>query len=45
MSYRYARTADERPQMKWLGVDGWANLVVGVLIALALADLLPKIPW
>ncbi len=31
--------------MKWLGVDGWANLLVGVLIVLALADLLPKIPW
>jgi hypothetical protein len=28
-----------------LGVDGWANLVVGVLLALALADVLPKIPW
>jgi hypothetical protein len=28
-----------------LGVDGWANLVVGVLLVLALADVLPKIPW
>lgn len=45
MTYRYARTAEEGPQMKRLGVDGWANLVVGVLVVLALADLLPKVPW
>ncbi len=31
--------------MKRLGTDGWANLVVGVLVVLALADVLPKIPW
>lgn len=31
--------------MKWLGPDGWANLLVGVLVALAIADLLPRIPW
>ncbi len=28
-----------------LGVDGWANLVVGILTALAIANVLPKIPW
>ncbi len=44
MSYRCSEPVDERPRMK-LGVDGWANLVVGVLLALALADVLPKIPW
>jgi hypothetical protein len=28
-----------------LGPDGWANTLVGVLTVLAIADLLPKIPW
>ena len=28
-----------------LGVDGWANLLVGVVTVLAIANVLPKIPW
>jgi hypothetical protein len=28
-----------------IGVDWWATIVAGVITALAVADLLPKIPW
>jgi hypothetical protein len=28
-----------------LGVDWWAVIVAGVVVVLALADVLPKIPW
>jgi hypothetical protein len=28
-----------------LGVDGWANLLVGIAVVLAIAGVLPKIPW
>ena len=28
-----------------LGPDGWANTLVGALTVLAIADVLPKIPW
>jgi hypothetical protein len=28
-----------------LGVDGWANLLVGIVVVLAIANVLPKIPW
>ncbi len=38
---------DLRPD--WLGrvgsVDWWATAVAGVIVALAVADVLPKIPW
>lgn len=28
-----------------IGVDWWATIVAGVVVLLAVADLLPKIPW
>lgn len=28
-----------------IGVDWWATIVAGVITALAVANLLPKIPW
>jgi hypothetical protein len=28
-----------------IGVDWWATIVAGVITALAVADVLPKIPW
>jgi hypothetical protein len=36
---------------RWLGragsvsVDWWATLLAGVIVALAVADVLPKVPW
>jgi hypothetical protein len=42
--------ADSQP-MSWadrlraIGVDWWATIVAGVIVALAVFDLLPKIPW
>ncbi len=40
------------PQSRGLGkrvssvsVDWWATAVAGVIVALAVADVLPKIPW
>jgi hypothetical protein len=39
----------DTPQWRgWLervGDDWWATLVAGVIVALAMADALPKIPW
>jgi hypothetical protein len=28
-----------------IGVDWWATIVAGVIVLLAVAGLLPKIPW
>lgn len=28
-----------------ISVDWWATAVTGVIVALAVADVLPKIPW
>jgi len=28
-----------------IGVDWWATIVAGAIVALAVADVLPKIPW
>jgi hypothetical protein len=28
-----------------IGVDWWATIVAGVIVALAVFDVLPKIPW
>jgi hypothetical protein len=28
-----------------IGVDWWATIVAGVLVVLAVFDVLPKIPW
>lgn len=37
---------DPRPSVaERIGSDWWAVIVVGVLAALAVVDLLPKIPW
>jgi hypothetical protein len=39
---------DTRRQRGWLGrlsADWWATLLAGVIVALAVADVLPKIPW
>jgi len=39
----------DTPQWRgWLervGDDWWATLLAGVIVALAVADVLPKIPW
>jgi hypothetical protein len=42
----------DTPQWRGLGervgsisVDWWATLVAGLITALAVADVLPKIPW
>jgi hypothetical protein len=34
-----------RERVGSVSVDWWATLVAGVIIALAVADALPKIPW
>ena len=28
-----------------IGVDWWATLLAGVIVALAVVDVLPRIPW
>ena len=42
-----ARTLDGRREhaLERVGDDWWATLVAGVIVALAVADALPKIPW
>jgi hypothetical protein len=40
--------ADAPQRRGWLtriGEDWWATLVAGVIVVLAVADALPKIPW
>jgi hypothetical protein len=45
------RDSDSPQWRGWLGragsvsVDWWATAVAGVIVALAVADVLPKIPW
>ena len=34
-----------RERVDSVSVDWWATLVAGVITALAVADVLPKIPW
>jgi hypothetical protein len=37
-----------KPETSWyarVGVDWWATIVAGAITALAVANLLPKIPW
>ncbi|HEY0228224.1 MAG TPA: hypothetical protein VGC05_17955 [Mycobacterium sp.] len=34
-----------RERVGSISVDWWATLVAGVITALAVADVLPKIPW
>ena len=38
--------ADHSGAHRWnIGVDWWATIVAGVVVVLAVADVLPKIPW
>lgn len=36
--------ADEQ-RLGGLSLDWWATIVAGVIVLLAVADVLPKIPW
>ncbi len=52
MSEEIPRESDAAPQrdrrlgqVGWISVDWLATLVAGVIVALAVADVLPKIPW
>ena len=39
------RGADWASRLGSVSVDWWATAVAGVIVALAVADVLPKIPW
>ncbi|CAM3125524.1 hypothetical protein [Mycobacterium intermedium] len=32
-------------RLRAVSVDWWATLLAGVIVALAVADVLPRIPW
>ncbi|WP_170314186.1 hypothetical protein [Mycolicibacterium helvum] len=36
---------DTRRDRLSIGIDWWATIVAGVFVVLAVAGLLPKIPW
>lgn len=36
---------DWAARLRSVSVDWWATAVAGVIVALAVADVLPKIPW
>jgi hypothetical protein len=36
---------DWHTRLSAISVDWWATLVAGVIVALAVANALPKIPW
>lgn len=38
-------SASEVSGWRRIGVDWWAVIVAGVFVVLAVADVLPKIPW
>jgi hypothetical protein len=38
-------TPRSRGRLERVGDDWWATLLAGVIVALAVADALPKIPW
>ncbi|HXA89207.1 MAG TPA: hypothetical protein VNW96_11705 [Mycobacterium sp.] len=38
-------TPQWRGWLERVGDDWWATLVAGVIVALAVANVLPKIPW
>ena len=40
-----ANTAQRRGWLERVGDDWWATLVAGVIVALAVANVLPKVPW
>ncbi|WP_197694564.1 hypothetical protein [Mycobacterium sp. 852002-51971_SCH5477799-a] len=39
------RAPDWAARLGSVSVDGWATAVAGVIVALAVADMLPKISW
>ncbi|BBN47661.1 MULTISPECIES: hypothetical protein [Mycobacterium avium complex (MAC)] len=39
------RGQDWAGRLASVSVDWWATAVAGVIVALAVADVLPKIPW
>lgn len=38
-------TPQTRNRLTRLGEDWWATILAGVITALAVADVLPKVPW
>jgi hypothetical protein len=40
-----ANTPQSRGWLERVGDDWWATLVAGVIVALAVANVLPKVPW
>jgi hypothetical protein len=40
-----AQRSDWGERLGSVSVDWWATLVAGVIVALAVANVLPKIPW
>lgn len=42
---QYACVSDWRERVGSISVDWWATVVAGVIVALAVANALPKIPW
>ncbi|BBZ29368.1 hypothetical protein MMAD_36630 [Mycolicibacterium madagascariense] len=40
-----AREPTSEPWYARVGVDWWATIIAGAVAALAVVDLLPKIPW
>ena len=45
MSETSPKSPAEAPWYARVGVDWWATIVAGVITVLAVANLLPKIPW
>ncbi|AGL36625.1 hypothetical protein [Mycobacterium avium] len=39
------RGQDWAARLASVSVDWWATAVAGVIVALAVADVLPKVPW
>lgn len=39
------RTPHWAARLGAISVDWWATAVAGVIVALAVADVLPKVPW
>jgi hypothetical protein len=42
------QSPDSRADAAWyarIGTDWWATIVAGAIVVLAVANLLPKIPW
>lgn len=41
----YVESTSWAERVGHIGVDWWATIVAGVIVLLAVAGLLPKIPW